>query len=214
MRRLLQEAEGSNDLAAFITKINTGYKTAVVYDAKIALEPGGSKPIWEKSDTFLGTKLIKGLISITQPDSPCWGASEVKFSAGKGLGKTIYNLGYAMSPSRKLIPDRSSVSQDARDAWAGVFKGNKLKRYHLDNKDKKRTPEPEDDCSVHDPDDKNNPLNYAYEGGGDSMSYLGTLRAGHSNVLSQIPKDKKEDFLGALERGLAFFWKNNYPGGS
>ncbi len=220
MRRLLREAAATDGLAVFITKTDEGYKTAVVYDAELALNPGGSKPIWGKNETFLGTKLIRGLISIAPAGDPCWGASEVKFSAGKGLGKIIYNLGYAMSPSRKLIPDRQKVSQDARDAWGKVLNNKAFPKFRLDNKEHPKdtshkdahTEDPKDDCSVHQPDEKGNPLNYAYQGSGEEMGYMGSLKAAHQNVLNQIPKENRADFIEALEKGTNFFWQNNYDG--
>jgi hypothetical protein len=212
MKRLLREAADSPDgKAVFITTSEEGYKTAVIYDSALALNPGGTNPIWMKSEAFLGTQLVKGLIAIQPAENPCWGAYEVKISAGPGLGKLVYGVGYAMSPSRILIPDRKLVSDKAREAWGKVYAKPQVKKFHLDNKNVRRTPEPEDDCEVHNPDDPNNPLNYAYKGSGEEMALLGTLKASHQNVLNQIPSENRNNFLEALLIGTGFFWKTHNP---
>lgn len=61
---------------------------------------------------------VVGYISFGPPKhGQAWGAWEVTRVAGKGYGKLLYSIGYALSPSGLLMPDRVSVSDSAIDAW-------------------------------------------------------------------------------------------------
>ena len=64
---------------------------------------------------------VVGYISCSPPSrGEAWGAWEVTAAAGKGYGKILYSIGYALSPKGRLMPDRSSVSDSAREAWRGA----------------------------------------------------------------------------------------------
>lgn len=61
---------------------------------------------------------VVGYISVGPPESgQAWGAWEVTRSAGRGHGKLLYAIGYALSPKGLLMPDRVSVSASAIEAW-------------------------------------------------------------------------------------------------
>lgn len=69
------------------------------------------------SDTLSSS--IVAAITIRKPRSGCNGAWEVTAIAGPGQGKLAYNMGYWLAPSKKLFPDRESLSYDAQLAWKG-----------------------------------------------------------------------------------------------
>lgn len=61
---------------------------------------------------------VVGYISVGPPESgQAWGAWEVTRAAGRGHGKLLYAIGYALSPKGLLMPDRVSVSASAIEAW-------------------------------------------------------------------------------------------------
>lgn len=61
---------------------------------------------------------VVGYISVGPPQyGNAWGAWEVTRSAGRGHGKLLYAIGYALSPKGLLMPDRVSVSDSAIEAW-------------------------------------------------------------------------------------------------
>jgi hypothetical protein len=221
MRRLLREANDFKKIegfAVFMTKTDKGYDTAVIYDTNYVKQcdkenrEEGKKPIWKKPDTVLGTRLIKGLISIKKPDGPCWGASEVKFVAGNG--GILFPLGYDMSPSGRLIMDKEpgKVSDDARNSWTRAFKDGVVEPLRLDDIEHRgkhhHTEDPQDDCALTGPDTEDNALNYAFQGSG--KGFMAQLKAAHQNVLNEIPQENQAEFIGALERGTVFFWDNTY----
>lgn len=61
---------------------------------------------------------VVGYISFGPPKhGQAWGAWEVTRAAGRGYGRLLYSIGYALSPNGLLMPDRVSVSDSAIDAW-------------------------------------------------------------------------------------------------
>ena len=93
-------------------------------------------------------KLVKGTIDIEKPSKSCNGAWEVKASAVKmpGLGKDIYDLAYAMSPTHSLISDRNDISAKAINGWLKFSKNNSGKK--LDDINNPQNSDPNDDCFV------------------------------------------------------------------
>lgn len=93
---------------------------------------------------------VVGYISVGPPESgKAWGAWEVTRSAGRGHGKLLYAIGYALSPKGLLIPDRYSVSDSAINAWQKASKTHdslQLDPLPPEN----RTDTREDDAEVHD----------------------------------------------------------------
>jgi hypothetical protein len=93
---------------------------------------------------------VVGYISVGPPESgKAWGAWEVTRSAGRGHGKLLYAIGYALSPKGLLMPDRYSVSDSAINAWQKASKTHdslQLDPLPPEN----RTDTKEDDAEVHD----------------------------------------------------------------
>ena len=65
---------------------------------------------------------IVGMIALQQPRLPCNKAYEVKLASGPGRGRLVYGMGYHMARYCLLIPDRTSVSYSAQDAWKKIRK--------------------------------------------------------------------------------------------
>lgn len=94
----------------------------------------------------IDTDCVMGIIQVAEPDAPCNGAWEVKASAvrKKGLGKYVYSMGYWLSPSGELVPDRSQLTSDAVSTWTNASK--KLTSRPTDNVHRPRNSDPNDDC--------------------------------------------------------------------
>lgn len=186
-------------------------RTAVVIDAAAAAElaemlDSPKPPSSGKLQTMLQTRVIKGLIMVAEPaSSECWGAWEVKFSAGRGMGKLLYGLGYAMTPSRLLMPDRKKVSDDAGFAWDKMSGKTKdmtdaatqkrsssrdvagtLSRIKFDDERNPKTDIPEDDCRIH---NSREHLNYAYRSDGSEMAAMGSMKAAAANMEREVGKE-------------------------
>ena len=172
---------------------------------------------------------IRGLIQIREPNNPCWGAWEVIASAGPGgadISRTIYGLGYALSPSGIIMPDRKSVSAPAKSAWERVAAKGGRKVLPLDDislpVEQRRTPDfPDDDCELYrgkskgtDP-NKNSQLQNAYAATGKEKGMLGYLSAAHESFLEDL---KREDprlpkmLELYLTKGIQPFFRHHYPG--
>lgn len=114
--RLLREAAENRELAAYVSASDEEKRHAVVYDpftfarelAADASEERVFNAAWEA---------VRGYIMITKPDEPCGGAWQVSEVWGPGYGSEVYGLGYVMSPSGILMPDRFAVSKRAAGAW-------------------------------------------------------------------------------------------------
>jgi hypothetical protein len=164
---------------------------------------------------------IKGFVRIMKPkhNNECNGAWEVKLIAGPGYGKQIYGAAYAMSPTKKLIPDRSSVSQDARKAWSGVAAKGKAKIEPLDDYKKKKTPPTSDDCETWAATDDANAdvLDNSFQDGS-TMSEFDLYKDNHEKAIEQL--DSVAQVVGLNGRyvmrqlsqfGLTFFRANYKP---
>jgi len=109
--------------------------------------------------------IVKGYAAFHRPDEPCNGAWEVSSIAGIGHGRTLYGLGYYLTPNGRLMPDRAFSSKRARDAW--TKSSGKMRGFPLDDVKDPKTPDPNDDCSMQVPTAKGGPdpvLDVAYEG--------------------------------------------------
>lgn len=106
-------------------------------------------------------KSVVGYGSFGPPEKgEAMGAWEVYNAAGAGYGKIIYGVGYALSPSGLLVPDRQTVSPSASKSWrkaAGERKKYKLDDFPPDN----RTEDSFDDAELH-KEPGSDHLNYAY----------------------------------------------------
>jgi hypothetical protein len=238
---LLRESLGfSEGLAVKIRNIGA-LKQAIIYDAQGLMDniekleelrrSGVGTPLIRKyiSDTF-----VKGFIEVGPPRGvglsagPCNGAWMVYRSAGPGYGKIVYGVGFALSPTGRLIPDRLSVSDSAKVGWDKQFTGGRG-RLPLDDIDAHRnggsirphpnhTDDPSDDCIVfkdlsYEDDgasyDNDQQLNYSYDAVGWEVAELEKMMAQHDSLMSQM----KIDFAGFIESlivgaGGVFFGKH------
>lgn len=153
----------SSELAAYvIDEPSFDKKTAVIYSPdslKKFLESKSHIAVADKrglADLVVGEDIVVGYIVIAKPPSkrtPCNGAWEVKFSVGPGA--VVYGVGYALSPSGILMPDRRSVSARAVGGW---LKQSGRANKTLDNVDAhdssmdhpNHTDDTSDDCRMND----------------------------------------------------------------
>lgn len=160
-RLLIESSQGNSYGTCVYVKYEGVTRTAIAYDAdKLVSLLAGESEIASSHlesciiDCTLGTIMIRETPKIK---GPCAGAWEVIGSAGRGYGKLVYAMGYFMSPTGRLIPDRSSLTQDAILAWATV---NRSAGIPLDDKthpdsgrepfhDLYHTEDPSDDCLIY-----------------------------------------------------------------
>ena len=113
LRKFIQEAIKASPERLAVLRISP-FK-AVLYNANELIKWSQS-PIWNY-DNFLTYPVVLGYIKIQEPDEKCSDAYVVQSIGGPGWGHILYPIGHAMSPSGKLIPDRTVLSAPARGAW-------------------------------------------------------------------------------------------------
>lgn len=183
---LLREDASQSNAVALMTKTESdGRRHAVFYDAQKLVSSLKAALTKDELDKYeiedAAFDAIVGMAIIGKPDESCDGAWEINMIAGPG--KLVYGVAYAMSPSHKIIPDRSAVSATARDAWKNQYEKNKNKT-ELDDLKNTKTPDEKDNCNLWA--DKNDPaakyLDNAYAGNFDPSSYVGV----HKKCLSAL----------------------------
>jgi len=194
--------------AVYVESAKGQVRSAVIYDTE-----HGKHPYNLSKDDIL-FDVIKGVIDISKPVSkpvsrqemPCLGAWEVISSAGPKYGKMVYGVGYALSPNGVLMPDRSSVSTSARGGWTSSFsRGETVGQ--LDDWENPKTPEPEDDCWVHNEDGAPY-LDYAYSVGSErSMEIFRTLEANHKRYMEQLGDYDSKAFIRKLNKHSQEFFE-------
>jgi len=176
--RLLKESSARTNIAfCALNPDDSEVRMGVAYDTTKVKLPSPGQELTE-ADVL---PAIVAVITITEPGAPkfkCNGAWKVASVAGPG--KLAYGMGYYLSPTHKLIPDRKSLTQDAIDAWEKQYNlstleetqpidpvdsaGNHLEddRFH----DEHHTPDPSDDCDAWETSEKGyymaNVLNRSY----------------------------------------------------
>lgn len=133
---------------------------------------------------------VVGYISVGPPQSGnAWGAWEVTRSAGRGHGKLLYAIGYALSPKGLLIPDRVSVSDSAISAWQKASKTHdslELDPLPPEN----RTDTKVDDAEVHDKEGLEF-LDRAYKAQGWEKSAVDDMIAAGNRIEAMLEKKLK-----------------------
>jgi hypothetical protein len=212
--RLLYESHAEKTIgqAVFIKKYSDEI-TAVIYDQNALLNNVSflKRNMFDnkKIKQFLINTVYKGIVQIKPPTGGnCHGAWQVSAAAGPGLGKTLYGLGYALSPSGLLMSDRKNVSQSARGAWSKVFSSSR-KKLPLDDSSMhdsagnsiayhpNHTPETDDDCAAFSV-ETGEQLNYAYEKEGWEDGLLNFLEKNHEMTMSEFAQIGR-DWPGNLE---------------
>lgn len=227
-RRLLSEAGAppTKGLAACVN--DTGNKkSATLYAVSALLGPVRSaagarddEDMVPRIESNLAGGGVKGFIEIAKPREPTAGAWEVKLSAGPSMGKYVYGMGYALSPSGLLVPDRDigCVSPNATGGWAkqGGRKSVTLDNFYADKKERRTPKDPSDDAAVHDwnrdPHTKewrgDDVIDKAYEAEGWEDGFLSELSATHAAAMDEaedsgFSSDYLEEMI--VEAGLNYF---------
>lgn len=138
------------------------------------------------------TRSVVGYGIFGPPDKgSAYGAWEVTHAAAPGLGKILYGIGYALSPSGLLMPDRHTVSPDAAQAWKKASKDRKsLKLDALPPNNKTATPN--DDAELHSEPGKEH-LDYVYEEQGWEKNVMSRLMAQGNTALKELSEDVNRD---------------------
>lgn len=195
VREVLKESVDPTGFAAFIGEsfFNPDAKEAVLVDLKKF--DAAFKETKKKHSLFTDLDAVKkaaresvvGYISVGPPlRGNAWGAWEVTRSAGRGYGKIIYGIGYALSPNGLLMPDRSSVSDEAKAAWQKASKSRdslQLDAMPPEN----RTDTKQDDTDLHD-EEGHEYLDRAYKEQGWEKSMLSSLISSGDALEEKIRK--------------------------
>ena len=163
-RRLLKESKKNvpiENLALFrntsATETTEGERLGGVYDATVVENFLNSELFDELSEDEREQELLDTIYSAAvaviqiahsgeQGYGNCRDAWIVHAAAGPGYGKLVYSVGYELSSSGKLIPDRRSLTSDAINAWMKVKQ--KSEGEPLDDIENPKTPDKSDDCVV------------------------------------------------------------------
>jgi hypothetical protein len=137
-------AVSNDELAAFISddygEDEEGIISAIIYHPMAILENLEtlvSMTNYVEISNWLANNCVKGFIEILESAKdaglgPCYDSAVVNRSAGPGYGKVVYGVGYALSPSGKLAPDRENVSNKAKESWGKAFASSR-ERVQLDD---------------------------------------------------------------------------------
>lgn len=188
LRKIIREAIGGSDGLAAAVRAYEDTAAAVVYS--------------------VDDLAVRGYIRITRPDRPCNGAWEVTSAWGPGIGKTVYGLGFALSPTGLLMPDRLGVLPPAVAGWE---KQSNRKMKALDNHkhpptgadpfhDEHHTEDPSDDCRMNK--DGIDFLNYTYEAQGWEAGMLNSMVTRHEEAMAGVssPEDVEETLFDSARR--------------
>lgn len=193
LRKIIREAIGGPDVLAAAVRAHEDQASAVVYSPSALLSALRTEP-------FDMGSVVRGYIQISKPNKPCNGAWEVTSAWGPGIGEMIYDLGFALSPTGILMPDRLGVLPRAVARWEKQS-GRKMKA--LDNHkhppkgtdpfhDKHHTEDPSDDCRMNK--DGFDFLNYSYEAQGGEKGMLKSMVTRHEEAMAGVssPEDVEE----------------------
>lgn len=202
LRDFVRESIGhSTEVLAARVALSSGRITAVIYDAGQLLNMSelinrSAGQDFQSLRLTLAKDVVRGFIEVGPPQldgvrGRCHDAWMVYRAAGPGYGKIVYGVGYALSPSGRLMSDRGSVSNSAIEGWRKQSVGGR-KRLRLDDVDHNHkkpgneyhTEDPEDDCEVFTVFSQTEPLNYAYTARREEHSILDQLRRAHEEVMS------------------------------
>ena len=198
--RLLAEAVSTSNLAVLVDE-GSQQKRAVIYNITQLMKFASEGGDFDDPEAAVDAGVVEGYIMIEKPKDPCNRAWEVKFTAGPGLGKIVYGIGYALSPSGALISDRSSVSSAAVGGWSKAFSSDRPKK-PLDDMSH---PAPGSDRfhdAHHTEDDASDDckpsrqsielLNYSYHAEGWEKPMLNSLKAAHVGVRKMLAEINRE----------------------
>jgi hypothetical protein len=208
IRQVILESSGTpsaDSLAVYLPELYSDFATAIIYDTGALLQnleslqkitfnnPNYLDRVFLIRDVFI-EHILKGFLQAGKPlerDGKCNGAWQVFKSAGPGIGKILYSVGYALSPNGQLFPDRGSVSTDAQAAWGKVFGGSRRRKrfddvkHQHDSINDYHTDDPNDDCKIYKGAEAMY-LNHSFESEGWEASVLSQLKANHKETIGKI----------------------------
>lgn len=166
--------------------------------------------------------VIRGVIEIIHPNSPCNGARVVAASAvkRKGDGGLIYGVAFALSPKGILTPDRHSVSEPAQDGWIKqASRGGKPFDDASLPPEQQRTPnDPSDDCRIHKKGDgcrthlDLDALNRSYEDEGWEKGMFRKMEDTHLKTMQGLTVQQEKQVSQLLFKCFDDFFSEHYEG--
>ena len=213
VRKILQESVTSPDVSSLGALIqNSGSeKQVVIFKYDLIYAALSRKKEEEDTFNFLVDNIKKSIVGygiFGPPDEGnAYGAWEVTHAAAPNLGKILYGIGYAISPSGLLMSDRHQVSFEADAAWKKASK--ERNHFKLDNlPPNNKTKSTEDDAELHDTPGKEH-LDYAYESQGWEKSITARLVAQGKTALIELSdavnRDKSAISNAFFAMGTHFF---------
>lgn len=233
IRQLIRESSDDEDYLAAVVWLEGPRRNAVIYDTRM-LERVPKllhriEKDWNGLRQSLCDNVIKGMIDVGPAGGgACNGAWMVYRSAGPQSGKMVYSVGYALSPTGRLMSDRLSVSDSASGAWKKVYGKPEYKKLSLDDEDAHdpdgtvkydhphHTDDTSDDCAMYrgkdgsEPPEKYPHLQYAYEGTGEEQALLSMFRLNNENILKELFPGREEEVEGLLRSCGGLFFSRNY----
>lgn len=145
--KLLKESAENSNYIIFVRKAQFDSREGVVFYKSDIEHVINSNDNVDPYD-YLYEK-AQAMIVIRPPDDPCNGAWEVKkiAVAKNQKGKLAYDLGYFMSDTHTLVPDRAAISDKAANAWKN-FSAKTSQKKPLDDDLEPRNSDPNDDCQL------------------------------------------------------------------
>jgi hypothetical protein len=218
LRRIIRESIGDGDLGVVVEE-GPGTKLAVLYSTSSLLKVIDSvsdddfQEFSDVASAFSSHGVVVGFIKIRQLDAPCHGAWEVVNSWGPGRGKDVYGVGYAMSPSGRLVSSRSSVSRAARGdrdrgGWAKASRSRMsfvLDDLYAEPQDKLTPDDPDDDCELYKPISAGGPdpvLDRAYDAQGWEVPAFEAMVSRHEGTMEEVLKIDPDETRRRVEQGL------------
>ena len=120
-----------------------------------------------------------------------YGAWEVTHAAAPGFGKILYGIGYALSPSGLLMPDRHQVSPEAEQAWKKASRDREKEKLD-DLPPNNKTEDDFDDAELHSKKGKDF-LDMAYKSQGWEKGVAARLIAQGKTALKELSEDVNRD---------------------
>lgn len=145
------------------------------------------------------------------------GAYKVGITVGPGIGKVIYGLAFALSPTGKIVSDRWMVSPEARAGYEKALRSGRPAT-PIDDEEHNpshfhsaaHTPDPSDDGKLYRGYDGDPVLDMVYGSEGWEKPMLGRLTHEHDNLVQQLTSSQRQDFYDALTAGAEKLFSRHY----
>ena len=208
---LLQESDSPTARAAAagyaVARGESDATIVMIYSPKILFEilDGLDDPKNIKlavRDSLLETSIVRSAVGYRSaddspwadvPSGPCWDSGIVSYAVSANddpdlprVGPAAYEAAMWYSKDHTLAPDRESVSSSAERVWSRYSGrvGKGVDAFEFDDKYDPKTPEPDDDCWLHDSD----ALNHAYTLDAKPAG-LDSLEKKHKECIKKLEKE-------------------------